>query len=241
MFNFNNIKLYNNMFVNPFVREDPETLHEEVKRIRKRLTRKEEELKQRQRLHKSGLRDEEIGEIQGRSYGTIVSWRVRERLRGNNPKRMDLRSIGYGKEVERRESTFRDLYNQGLSDKEIAQQMDIPIGSVSIWRTRRNLDVNPTKTFIIKHDKRMELYKQGLIDSQIAKVLGTTESAIYMWRRMNKILMNRDSRLITDNRLDLYNQGLTDSEIAERSGVSYDTIQTWRLRRKLRPNFKPNI
>lgn len=51
---------------------------------------------------------------------------------------------------EQKEQRFIELYNQGLTDTEMAEQLNMNRRTVGFWRERRNLPVN----------KRMEMHKK---------------------------------------------------------------------------------
>jgi phosphomannomutase len=85
------------------------------------------------------------------------------------------------------------LYNQGLSDGDIAKIEGSQDSSVRYWREKNNLEANPsTRTIEIekKNKIRMDLYNQGFVDSQIAKLTNTSSSNIATWRKYRKLKSN---------------------------------------------------
>ena len=97
-----------------------------------------------------------------------------------------------------------DLYNQGMSDAEIAKRCHVIKSVVNGWRTRRGLPPNAPKGFQkgnkygcmsrlseVKENKRRDLLKRGLNDAQIARIVGVENSTISQWRRRRGLTSNR--------------------------------------------------
>ena len=138
----------------------------------------------------------------------------------------------------------RDLYRQGLSDREIAEECNVATQSIFKWRKSRNLESKIEGRLPRKEEqKRLELYKQGLKDKEIAKKCGVTAPAIHKWRKNRDLKPNaKEERKLPkeeeEKRLKLYKQGSKDREIAEKCFVSRESIRYWRHSRGLKANYK---
>ena len=105
---------------------------------------------------------------------------------------------------EEEEKKRLDLYNQGMSDAEIAKRVYVIKSVICNWRTRRGLPPNAPKGFQkgnkcgclgilseVKENKRRDLLKRGLNDTQIARIVGVENSTISQWRRRRGLSSNR--------------------------------------------------
>lgn len=105
---------------------------------------------------------------------------------------------------EEEEKKRLNLYNQGMSDAEIAKRVYVIKSVICNWRTRRGLPPNAPKGFQkgnkygcmsrlpeVKENKRLVLLSRGLNDTQIARVLGLNNSTISQWRRNRGLPCNR--------------------------------------------------
>lgn len=105
---------------------------------------------------------------------------------------------------EEEEKKRLDLYNQGMSDAEIAKKCYVIKSVICNWRTRRGLPPNAPKGFQkgnkygcmgrlseVKENKRRDLLKRGLNDTQIARIVGVENSTISQWRRIRGLSSNR--------------------------------------------------
>lgn len=73
---------------------------------------------------------------------------------------------------------FKRLYDEGLTDSDIARKLEVSNTSISKWRKDMDLPKNFQYSRKFDTDKFMELYKQGLNYSKIAKILGVASSTI---------------------------------------------------------------
>lgn len=81
------------------------------------------------------------------------------------------------------EKERRKLYDQGLTDQEIAESLYLSKHAVYNWRRRRGLPANSTqggKEY--DHRRRLNYWRQGLVDKEIANRVGVTTGAISQWR-----------------------------------------------------------
>jgi len=94
------------------------------------------------------------------------------------------------------ESLRWQLYNQGLSDREIAQRVGITASVVGEWRKRRHLPINSLRgrnTDQEMYERRLKLYNQKLTDKQIADLEGVSEQAIRTWRKVHGLPAHRQT------------------------------------------------
>ncbi len=78
------------------------------------------------------------------------------------------------------------LYEQGMTDEEIAAERWVTKEAICGWRIKRRLPSNGKKGHHLteeKHNARLELYMQGLSDERIADELYVTKNAILVWRQ----------------------------------------------------------
>ena len=96
---------------------------------------------------------------------------------------------------ENKEKERLELYNQGLSCREIARRLNVYTGTISNWARTRGLKPNYKKgvhfiqenrvSFLPEEEnqKRIDLYKQGLTDKEIAAKCFVCKDAIFYWRK----------------------------------------------------------
>jgi len=78
------------------------------------------------------------------------------------------------------------LWQEGHTDKEIAEQTCYALETIRGWRHKNGLSANSPK-----HCEKMTLYKQGLSDNKIATELGyASPCAIYRWRKSKGLPAN---------------------------------------------------
>ena len=99
--------------------------------------------------------------------------------------------LGLEPESEKRSLIFDEkralkLYNVGMSDVQVARELNVSSSTIWRWRTELNLPANGT----VSAD-RLALYNQGLSDVEIAKREGVSPSAICLWRRYYGLKSNR--------------------------------------------------
>lgn len=92
------------------------------------------------------------------------------------------------------DSNVMELYNSGMTDKEISLEIGVTVDAVKAWR-RRNGGLPPNKKAVgttqqTKDMERYVLYMNGLSDSQIASQLGLRPGAITKWRRKYGLVSN---------------------------------------------------
>lgn len=145
-----------------------------------KLTKKEHQ--KRMELYKQGLTDPEIAEKAGEKKTTISSWRNNNNLEPNSTNGIKLSKEEHQKRLK--------LYNEGLTDNEIANERNVSTSSIYTWRTNNELPNNYSKKLEQKNNKRMELYNKGLYDKEIAKILNEDNTTICHWRKDNNLESN---------------------------------------------------
>lgn len=89
-------------------------------------------------------------------------------------------------------SRLVELWEQGLSDREIAQDIECSMSTVKNIRKQENLPPNDERFLSTeKAAERRKLYDSGLIDCKIAGKQGVSQSSIYQWRRRNGLPANK--------------------------------------------------
>ncbi len=77
------------------------------------------------------------------------------------------------------------LYEQGMTDEEIAAERWVVKSTICGWRIKRRLSSNGKKGHHLpkeEHNARMALYEHGLSDGKIADELSISKDAILFWR-----------------------------------------------------------
>jgi|GEM_PF-4699608 len=98
-----------------------------------------------------------------------------------------------GKHDPEQEKCRLELYQQGLSDKEIAERLGDTYIAIGQWRFSRSLPSNGRQYQRLspeEHEARMLLYRQGLNDREIAKALGVRYQTIAGWRYIHHLSAN---------------------------------------------------
>lgn len=72
---------------------------------------------------------------------------------------------------------FKELYNSGMNDTDIANYLNINNVTVSNWRNSMNLEKNFKYKRKFDENKFIELYNKGLNYSEIARCLNVSSSA----------------------------------------------------------------
>ena len=93
-------------------------------------------------------------------------------------------------------SSWPDLYDQGLNDREIADKFGCHTSTVRDWRVENGLEAQNSYT---NHDTTgwIDLYDQGLSDGQIGKQVGAIPASVRAWRKRNKLPGKQLKRRVT--------------------------------------------
>jgi len=141
----------------------------------------------------------------------------------------------------------RELYSYGLSDREIAERVDVSRAAIKSWRRSRMLPANKSnaspKLSKSEQRRRMQFYRRGYCDFTLAQIFNLTKAGVVTWREASGLPINkrdmRQPRLAEadeERRLVLYRRGLSDVAIAKEIGSTSNTISRWRYRRGLTLN-----
>lgn len=135
------------------------------------------------------------------------------------------------------EESLMALYEDGLSDKKIADSLGLKEFQVLRWRQERNL---PSKAFHRMDEERArEMYYAGKSDREIAKELGVAAQTVCNWRSKEKLKSTRQYAKINYDQLqELYDKGMNDSQISQATGHCTDSIRKWRKQNGLKSNFE---
>ena len=134
----------------------------------------------------------------------------------------------------------RVLYDQGKTDRQIAEVLGIGPGSVWYWRKMNGL---PPVAKNVAPPDFAALWKQGLTDEEIAARSGVSRRTVQTWRYKNHLKANpksyEPSRMLEERRRkmrELYDRGLNDREIAAATGISEKTAAKFRQNNGLPPH-----
>lgn len=135
---------------------------------------------------------------------------------------------------------IKKWYARGLSDRHIADRINVPEYKVRAWRDKNKLQSNFLKQREFDEKKAMKLYEKGMTDVEIGKELGRSTTTIYNWRTRAGLDANRiKTKLLKEKqelRIRLYREGKSDREIAEQTGTTISTVRAWRQYHKLKAN-----
>ena len=103
---------------------------------------------------------------------------------------MSRKPIGY-EEHERR----LELYNQGLSDHQIAEILYYNVSTIRNWRTKNklhtNYDAKNSRIETNEEAERIRLYNKGYTDSEIGYRCGLKKGSVSAWRRKRGLPPNK--------------------------------------------------
>lgn len=140
------------------------------------------------------------------------------------------------------EDMITAAYDRGLSDLEIAKELNIKPYQVANWRQDRELESNFTikrRERSIDNEQAMALYYEGKVDWEIAEVLGVNPTAIFAWRTKNRLPAHGRMKIRERQDLirDMYEKGCSDREIAMAVGLSKNAITWWRKTNSMPANY----
>ena len=120
--------------------------------------------------------------------------------------------IAVGCEVKKRKATPHEnrfdreralqLYRQGKSDKEIAQEVRVHHTTVYLWRRSSGLPFNGARKPPTRIDEKetMRLYMAGLMDYEIAEKIKSSAPTVCRWRKRNGLPSNYDQKVVRSGR-----------------------------------------
>ncbi len=113
-----------------------------------------------------------------------------------------------------------ELHSRGLTDREIAEELEVSQSSVNYRRKRLGLENNYHKKEK-KFDREtfLELYHQGYTDKEIAREMGLTPPAIHYRRTSLGLKSNNELPDLSDV-IRLHGRGYTPEQIAEELKIS---------------------
>lgn len=85
----------------------------------------------------------------------------------------------------------KELYDQGLSDIEIADLCFVCINAIRYWRKNHNPPLPVNAKQAIQESTRLALYKANLTDREIAREEKVSKMAIRGWRKKHNLPENR--------------------------------------------------
>lgn len=143
-------------------------------------------------LYDRGMNDIEIAEATGVNRKTICDWRKMNKLPAH--------ALLHRLDLEECDEIYRPLYEQGMTDSQVAEACGVNPWNVRDWRQRRRLKANlmrgrsggrkPWKDRQEEDRLIRPLYERGLSDTQIAKEIGTNRRAVCEWRHKFNLPVN---------------------------------------------------
>jgi uncharacterized protein YjcR len=146
---------------------------EELKAYTVPVNKKQAE-KDRMKLYKQGLCDEEIALIEGVSSTTIYSWRKVRNLPTNPTSQQVVKMKKYEKRLE--------FYNQGLTDKEIAEKCNEKVSTIKGWRERNKLTANSDAL----KEKCLKMLDEGCGVKEVSESQNICSTTLYKWKSRRK-------------------------------------------------------
>lgn len=159
------------------------------------------------------------------------------------------------KKLLEKESNAKDkqrmkLYKKGLTDGEIAEQLNISRHCVANWRNKKGLISKNENKYKFTDEELIKYHNNGLINVEIARKLNVTSEAITF--RIKKLGLERNkknnkvvqvdeeiSENLSDNKLlELYLLNKSDREIARLYKLSSQRIGERRRSMKLKSKYK---
>jgi predicted transcriptional regulator len=143
-------------------------------------------------LYDLGWNDIEIAEETGVNRKTICDWRKMNKLPAH--------ALLHWRDWEECDEIYRPMYEEGMTDSQIAEECGVNPWNVRDWRQKRMLVANriPGRSGGRKPRKDREhedalirpLYERGLSDTQIEKETGITRRAVCEWRHKFNLPVN---------------------------------------------------
>ena len=125
---------------------------------------------------------------------------------------MNVKEVKVRKSNIEKNKTRRQLYNLGLSDKQIAKSEGVCPTSITHWRLKHELGANSKKQL---DAKMLELYNKGLNDSQISRELQVSRETVQYWRSTHELDKQTGGKLL-EKRHGMLRSGMSIKEIAEK-------------------------
>ena len=136
------------------------------------------------------------------------------------------------------EQKLIELWNQGISGKEIAARLKITENAVFSY-AKANRDLCPDrrklkKPPVFEHSKFVELWNQGVSTSNMAKEFNVSKAVIQSYAIKNREECPIRQVVIADKKklVELWNQGLSSKEIANKLGVSSELVRRYAMKHR---------
>lgn len=189
-------------------------------------------------MHRNGATSYAIAKAFSVSESAVKAWKWRVGL------------MEHSEETKAKYSQFRELYDQGMNDREIAEAAGSNRKIVCDWRKQNKLPAHMLRcqNWEACDEIYLPLYEQGKTDDQIAEACGVNPWNVRDWRHRRKLEANRTparsggrkpwkNREQEDSLLrPLYERGLSDGQIAKEAGIHGSTVYQWRHRFNLPAN-----
>lgn len=113
-----------------------------------------------------------------------------------------------------------ELHSRGLTDREIAKELEVSQSSVNYRRKRLGLENNyHKKEKKFERERFLELYHKGYTDKEIAREMNFTPPAIH-YRRTSLGLKSNNELPDLSEVIRLHGRGYTSEQIAEELKIS---------------------
>ena len=127
---------------------------------------------------------------------------------------------------------IRALYEQGLTDRQIAEKLECTTTPIFAWRKRWGKAAHVEKPRgKVDPELAMQMYLEGKCDREIGEAMNCGHNAIAYWRTRNGLpTLHGPERYDWSKALPLYRAGATDKQIAKAVGCSVSGAREWRRR-----------
>lgn len=84
------------------------------------------------------------------------------------------------------------LYNQGLTDREIAERVHVTPNTITSWRKTYGIPAHPNKRRITPEiaEEILRMYRAGESDAQIAAKIERSKTMVRVWRHKHNLPPN---------------------------------------------------
>lgn len=136
---------------------------------------------------------------------------------------------------------FHVLYNQGLSDNEIAKRLGCSRKTIERRRNKLDLPVNFWQSEVKRNPVLVkQMLKEGKSSIEISKLLNVSVTTLTKFKKENNIRGAYDAKMSKENidkAMSLAQEGYMDSEIAKLFGVTAGNIMAHRKNRGIKSQF----
>lgn len=149
-----------------------------------------------------------------------------------------------------RHDKLMELYNEGYTDKKMAELCNTSRGSIFNWRKKNGLDSNSiSKKIVFENikDDLIRLHSLGFTDKQISEEIKCSVSYVNYWRgklnlKINGVIKRRVYlKDVRDSLIRLHDDGLGDLDIAEKLNCTKQSVYEWRRQLNLIANNAKTI